>query len=441
MPKRWVVGGVWAVVMSAGLVAFARNAVAEQPAAPRKSLISDVIISGNRRTSIEQIKSHLHIQPGKKYNPDVIDDDIRELYKTGQFSNITTWLQADGADHVKVNFCVREMPNLVQKVTFLGAKHIKLEDLQNITGVRPSTPLNPHLNRQGCQKILEKYAEQGRAFAACQLIKGGDLADSEVIYQITEGPKVKVRDIRFVGDFHFVSSARLLTQTSTSRRWCHRIGDIYNKRMAEADVDWLYYYFRGFGFLDVRISLESQRSAECGEVALIFHIDEGARYHVQEVPDVHSSLEIPREQLIALSSFKPGDYLDEETLKHDIKAITDYMSKRGRAVRIDAIPFWVPDAPGVCNLRYEVIEPLCRIAKIRVSGNKRISNESILAYVPLRPGQMISASDLKQAEKNLAELGLFVVDAAMGVRPTITVVDSDADGNHKDLLITVKEKP
>jgi outer membrane protein insertion porin family len=391
MPKRWVVGGIWAVVMSAGLLALARNGSAEQPATQGKNLISDVIISGNRRMSIEQIQSHLRTRPGKRYNSGVVDDDVCELYKTGQFSSITAWLQPDGTDHVKVNFCVREMPNMVQKVTFLGARHIKPEDLQNITGVRPGAPLNPNLNRQGCQKILEKYAEQGRSFADCQLIKGGDLADTEVVYQITEGPKVKVRDIKFIGDFHFVSSARLLTQTTSSRRWYHRIGDIYNKRMAEADVEWLYYYFRGFGFLDVRISLESQRSAEGGEVTLIFHIDEGTRYRVQEEPDVHSRQEIPREQLLALSSFKPGDYLDEETMKHDIKAITDYMGRRGRAVHIDAIPFWVPDVPGVCNLRYEVIErPPARVSQVFIIGNERTCDNAILRQAPLFPSGILT---------------------------------------------------
>ena len=100
---------------------------------------------------------------------------------------------------------------MVQKVTFLGNKHIKPEELQNITDVRSSTPLNPNLNRQGCQKILEKYAEEGRSFAYCQLVKGGDLADTEVIYRITEGPKSRCATSNSLAIF-FVSSNRLLTK-------------------------------------------------------------------------------------------------------------------------------------------------------------------------------------------------------------------------------------
>lgn len=369
------------------------------------------------------------------------------------FSSITTYLNPDGIDHVKIYFAVREIPNIVRKVTFLGAKHIKPEDLRNITGVRPITPINPNLNRRGCRKILEKYAEMRRSFADCQLVNGGHWADTEVVYRITEGPKVTVRDIKFVGDFSFVSAASLaVAQAKSSQKWFPHIGEIYNKQRTEAEVAELCQYLRNFGYLDVRISLESQRSADGSEVTLIFHIQEGPRYRIhdvpevqgciQDMPDAHGSKEIPTAQLIALCALKPGLYFDAETLKQDIKAITNYMFQCGRAVRVDAfLSRILTDTPAACNVRYYVMELAFRIGKIHVRGNKRISSESILAHVPLRPGEILSASDAKQAEKNLTELGLFVVDAARGVRPTITVTDSDEDGNYTDLLITVKEKP
>src|SRR5579875_2084167 len=271
--ERFLLSAARCAAVVLGLLLGGHSALAQLAAAPGKLLISDVDITGNQRMSKDQIKVRLRTKVGDEYNSAVVDEDVRELYKTGQFSNIAIFPQPDGIDHVKVYFSVREMPNMVQKVTFLGNKHINNKDLENITGVRPSTPLNPNLNRQGCQKILEKYAEQGRSFADCQLIKGGDLADTEVVYQITEGPKVKVRDIRFVGDFHeFVSSARLLTQVKSSRQWFHLLGGTYNKQMVEADVGELYNYFRGFGYQDVRVSKEEQRSADGSEITLIFHI-------------------------------------------------------------------------------------------------------------------------------------------------------------------------
>src|SRR5262249_46154069 len=43
------------------------------------------------------------------------------------------------------------------------------------------------------------------------------------------------------------------------------------------------------------------------------------------------------------------------------------------------------------------------------------------------------------AEKNLARLHLFVVDRRKGIRPTVTVLDSDGDSPFKDILVTVQE--
>lgn len=354
MAKRWIVGGIWAILMAASVLMCGRSATAEQPRTLKKLLISDVVISGNHRMTTEKIKAHLQTQPGKEYNPSVVDDDVRDLYKTNQFRSIITYCKEDGPGKVKICFTLREVPNRVQKVTFLGVKHIKPDDLQNITGIRTGTRLDPNLNLQGCQKIIAKYQEMGRPFTCFALVKGGDLADTEVVYQINEGPKTKVREIKFIGNT-FVSSARLATQLKSSPQWFHLIGGTYNKQKADADVSVLYEYFRGFGYQDVSIALETQRSADDSEITMIFHIQEGLRYRVQDV-DVHGTETVPREQLMAQSLFKPGDFLDEGKLKGDAKAIANYMRYYGQGVRVEAMPVWLPDTPGMCKVRFITVK-------------------------------------------------------------------------------------
>jgi outer membrane protein insertion porin family len=293
MPKRWVVGGIWAISMTAGMWECVRHAAAEQPTkavniytsstavevgqqtGPEKIIISAVIITGNQRMSTEQVKVRLHTKPGDEYETSVVDNDVRELYKTGQFSNIAAWIRPDGATRAKIYFSVRELPNTVQKVTFIGNKHIKEKDLKDLTGVRESTPLNPNLNRQGCQKILEKYAEMGRSFAECHLIKGGDLADTEVVYQITEGPKYKVSDIQFKGNT-FASVEQLKQKIPL------QAGGIFHRTKSEAGFNELLTFYRDSGFRDVRISLERRRDSAPGAITLIYHIQEGPRYHIAD---------------------------------------------------------------------------------------------------------------------------------------------------------------
>jgi outer membrane protein assembly factor BamA len=300
MLKRWLLAGGLAVIELAVFQCIV--AARETPGSvdPGEVRVSDVVIQGTKRMSIEQIKVHLRTQRGRKFDPSALDDDVRDLYKTQQFSNIQTLLQEDGPGRVKIFLNFRDLPSSVQKVTFQGAKHIKEEELCSITGVRPGMPLNPNLNRQGCQRILEKYEEMGRPSSRCTLVKGGKVDDTEVVYEITEGPKLKVRDTQFVGN---------------SR--------IKGERLAEM---------------------------------------------------MHSS-------------------------------------------------------------------PAIRLGQILITGNKHTSSASILAHLPLYPGRLLSDADLREAEKTLAELGLFVVDPLTGVHPTVTILDPDSPGAEKDILITVREKP
>jgi hypothetical protein len=60
--------------------------------------------------------------------------------------------------------------------------------------------------------------------------------------------------------------------------------------------------------------------------------------------------------------------------------------------------------------------------------------------VPVIPGQVLNSADLRAAERSLEKLNRFVVDPEKGIRPTVTVVDSDSDSPVKDILIQVQEK-
>jgi outer membrane protein insertion porin family len=421
-----------------GLLLLGRAALAQVPSGSGKVLISDVIILGNQRMSTDQIKARLRTQPDSVFNPAVIDDDVRELYKTNQFSNIQTWQNADGPDKVKIYFSVREMPNKVKKVTFLGANHIKPDELRKTININEGMTLNPHLNLQGCRSIQQKYEEMGRTLSDCRLVKGGSLADDEVVYQITEGPKVVVRDIQFVGN-QFVSAERLNTQIKSSKQWFHFIGGTYNRQLVDADLGELIQYYHRFGFEDVRVSPEIQRSADGSEVTLIFHIHEGLRYRIKDVPDVVNSQSIPREQLIALTSFKPGEYLNEDKMKAETQIIKNYMGYHGRQAEVEARPVWVEGMPGYCNIQYIVMErPPARVGQVFITGNERTKANVILRQVPLFPGQILTYPDIDIAKMKLNRLGIFT-NGQNGPAPDIRILNMEEDTEFKDIAIDVHE--
>jgi outer membrane protein insertion porin family len=418
-----------------------------QGAAPVTRLtVNDVIIVGNQMQTSEQLKVQLRTQAGKEFNQDTIEEDVRTLHKTNQFSTVRADVQQDGQGGVKVYFLVRELPHLVDKVVFLGAKHMKDDDLHSTSGIYTGRPLNPNLNKIACQKIVQKYNEQGRPFASCVLVKGGQLGDTEVVFQITEGPKVAVKAIEFVGN-HFVTGPRLATQVKSSTQWFHCIGGTYVPAMAEADINELMKYYRTFGFHDVRVSLETRWESDGSLVTLIFHIEEGQRYRVQDVPQVHGVKSVPHEQLEALSQVKPGDWYNEPAVTGDIKRIQDYIGYMGREARVMPETVWSKDVTGLCTVQYQVEErPPARVGQIFIIGNTRTRQNVILRQVPLYPGQILTYPDLQLAENNLKRLGIFAGTGQGGpgggpdgAAPTVKVLDPESESVFKDLLVEVQE--
>jgi len=84
-------------------------------------------------------------------------------------------------------------------------------------------------------------------------------------------------------------------------------------------------------------------------------------------------------------------------------------------------------------------QPPARVGRIIIAGSKHTTPDVILQQVPLRPGQIITAPDLRRAEANLARLNIFEVNHESGVHPTVAVVDPEGDDRVKDLLVTVQE--
>jgi outer membrane protein assembly factor BamA len=74
-----------------------------------------------------------------------------------------------------------------------------------------------------------------------------------------------------------------------------------------------------------------------------------------------------------------------------------------------------------------------KIGQIFIVGNEVTRSSVVLEALGLYPGQVLRPEDLRAAEKNLARLGIFTVDPARGIRPTVTV--TEGDGEFSDILV------
>src|SRR5262249_27928180 len=160
--------------------------------------------------------------------------------------------------------------------------------------------------------------------------EGDKPGDTRVVFNITEGPVVKVSGISFTGNT-FVSGARLGTQVNSSREYFRLIGGTYVPAMVDHDVAKLAEYYKSFGYHDVQVSRSLQWDPDMRHVHVIFHVNEGIRYRVGRI-QIDGNRSLNTDQLAAVTKVRPGDYYDQRQIETDLSTIRDIYGYRGYGV-------------------------------------------------------------------------------------------------------------
>ncbi len=419
-----------------GLMVLLAGAAIASAQPPEGVTVADVSVRGQKLVAADSILAKIKTRKDRPYNQAEVQGDVATLMATRQFARVTPYVNVNSDNTVAVVFEVQEYPNLVQEIRYEGAKHLKDDELNKITGLKRGVPLNPVANKLAVNAIQRKYQEQGRLYASVELVEGGNPGDTRVVFRITEGRIVKVGRVSFEGNT-FVSGERLRTQINTSRTLLGLGGD-YNPQMIDFDVAKLEDYYRTYGFQDVRINRELIYDGP-DRVHLVFHISEGPRYRVSQV-QFNGGKSMDAERVKSVTKLKPGEVYDKNVVTADLRNIRALYGNTGVLVNPKEEVFQT--GPGEVTVQYTLQErPPATVGQVIIIGNTVTRDNVIRRQVPLRPGQILTYPDLQVAEANLARLGIFETDPEKGQRPTVTVLDPDSDNPVKDILVQVTEAP
>jgi outer membrane protein insertion porin family len=424
-PVRLTAGALAGFLVCAALLAQAPTG---------KIIVEDVRVQGNRLVPAQEIVNQLKTRPGSEYAQSTVEEDIRQLFATKKFGNVQAQKQVSGENKVIVYFSVVEYPSLIQDIVYNGAKHFKKDELNTITGLRKGTPLNPIANQMACQAIVRRYNEEGRPFSNCDLAEGGKAGDTRVVFNITEGPKVKIKGIECVGNT-FVSTPVLKTHVKSSSGLFGVFGSDYNPFLATLDEQSLIEYYKTYGFHDVKVKLEPRWAPDSQSVTLVYHIDEGQRYKVAGI-SLEGVKAFPKEAIERIPRTRAGQFLNQQKVESDSKNIGDYYGHSGRNTVVRAEYFYPADDPGTVQVQYQVMErPPARVGDIVIVGNDVTRQSVILRSIELYPGQILSYPNMRMSENNLKRLGIFDPD----VPPRIYVENPDDDNEFKKVIVDLRE--
>lgn len=431
--RTWLVA---AVFVAAAVLTWPAGALAIDN--PSGKVIADVQPVGNRVRTADQIRSFMRSQPGTRYEEAIVQEDVRRLHATKWFVpggvQILTKNESDG--RVTVLVYVTELTNVVQDVQYIGAQHLSRTELGNLSGVRKGEPMNPLANELGRQAILRKYQEDGRYYASVELIEGSKPSDTRVIYNIVEGPVVKVAGIEFRG-VDQASVARLRTQLVTKREIAGFIGGKFNPVSIDFDRQKLIEYYHALGFLGVEITPEVVQTEDVGHVKIVYHVSEGRQYYVAG-RQIDGNKTYSTDKLEPLTELKPGDRYDRRVAQGDMARVRDYHHTRGHMVGVEQRLYELPGQPGLVQVHYEVMNDRGvpdRVGRIIIEGNDVTQDRVILNQLDLRPGQVFDYTKIEDARMRLARLGIFDPEDP----PSVEVIPNELDSMFKDVRVRVKE--
>jgi outer membrane protein insertion porin family len=181
----------------------AAQPVAAQPAPTARPASSGTIrsisVTGAERLEPETIRSYANLTPGQTYTAETLDTALKDLYATELFADV----QFLGADTGAIVIQVRENP-VINRIVIEGNKRIKDDKIQPEIRLAPRQIFTRSKVRADVDRIIELYKRQGR-FAATVEPKIVKLDQNRVdlVFEIHEGDKSKVRAINIVGNEQF----------------------------------------------------------------------------------------------------------------------------------------------------------------------------------------------------------------------------------------------
>ena len=424
----------WAVaiffVTCAGL--FAPASLHAQQGPPIIQSI-EVQYSGPATVSKEAIRAQMRTAVGQPYSDSTVEDDIRNLYKTGTIQNVRIFAQPED-NGVKVIVAVQTR-QVVRELVIDGARRVSAKKLRKEIGVKLNVPVNEDDLQKARQKIIDRYQSKGFTDIAVDFrVEPIDESrgTARVIYTVTEGVKGAVRRIHFEGNEHF--SERLLrkqmkTRGKTMVSFIDKSGRLDEVQLQQ-DLDSIKEFYQNHGYIDVDVQ-EVGRERKNGPLVITIGIKEGTIYHVNKM-SFAGYKQTTEERLRKVIKMKEGAVYSPKDLHEDAKSIADNYGTGGY-VDLVVLPQGTPAGAGLIDVHYKIEEGnRSFVERISIVGNTRTKDKVIRREVLIAPGDVFNTVRVETTKKRIENLGYFT---KVETYPEETGIEG-----RKDLVIQVEEK-
>jgi outer membrane protein insertion porin family len=261
--------------------------------------------------------------------------DFKRLWAT----NFLDDLSAETYDYVFSNGVVgkiilynMEERQRVKIVDYVGSKKVemsKIDEELKKKGIRIALDsfVDPGTIKQVASVVRDLYAEKGYEYADVKPeIKPVSTATKtvNVSFHITEGPKVRIRSVDFMGNSAIEDGALAgkMKENKGPNKWLLFMskGGTFKEGKFEEDADKVQEYYREHGYVKAQIGqpqlrvLEDDKDGKTRWVELQIPVTEGPRFRIGKI-DFSGNTVVKTEALRPLFKLDEGDWFNEKKIR------------------------------------------------------------------------------------------------------------------------------
>jgi outer membrane protein insertion porin family len=416
------------------------------------ALDSRIAVAGNRHTDAAMVRSYFRGVPGKELDAAALDAALKALYATGLFADVKMTRQGGG-----VLVTVVENP-IIGQIAFEGNKKVKDAELKKGLQSKAGGPLSRFFVQADVAHMIEVYRQHGyfqvqiapetinakAGASAANALRAekrpGDLKSARdkgervnLVFQITEGDKLAVRQIAFAGNHAFPAYklTGVIKSGKTNILSFLLDNDIYNADKIESDCDLLRRFYRDHGYADVGVRSSASYDAGLKGVVVTYTLDEGPFYRFGKV-EIQAQLKtIDPASLRPYLHMQSGGIYDADAVDKTIDALTMALARNGEPfataeARIGRVPPAAGET-GTINLVYTIAQgKRLYIERVQIHGNTKTQDGVIRRELDFGEGDAYNRALVDRAERRLKALGYFKsvkIETERGSAPDRVVLD------------------
>jgi outer membrane protein insertion porin family len=371
-------------------------------AAPKT--IRTINVTGAQRLEADTVRSYIQLRAGGPYTTESLDQAIRDLFDTDLFQDVQI---RDDSGALTIE--IRENP-VINRIILEGNKRIKEDKITKEIKLAPRQIFSRSKVRADVARIAELYRRQGR-FAANIEPKMVQLDQNrvDVVFEITEGPKSKVRQINVLGNHAFSDAQIRGTMATKQSRWTGLLSskDSYDPDKLAYDQAKLRQFYLTNGYADFRVvSAVAELTPDKRDFIITYVIEEGERYKFGDIA-VESELRDFKPNVDKLP-IKKGAWYNAKLVEDTVESLTESAGLFGYAFAEINPDFQRDKETKTMSLTVKVADtPRVYIEQININGNTITQDKVVRREFRVAEGDAFNSFQVKRSSDRIQSLGYF----------------------------------